>query len=412
MSSSELLSAVGNVADAVTEMKSLHDQRLGKIEKRLDGLQERVEVDEAKADRPRSGNVSFSRDQREHKDRFTAWLRRPGEGSIKRQLDEAQAEIEHKNSREGKGVAIGTGAAGGYALPEILDSQIEERVRTLNPFRSLVRTVTVGSRDWKALVSRNDASSGWAAEAGSRSETTTSDLLERAPTFGTLYAYPKATEEAMQDVFFDVADWLVQEAADGFAEAETTAIVSGNGSARPTGFLNATPVVTDDDASPQRAAGTLEYIPISAPSSPFMSTGITGDTLIDLSLQLKSKYLLDAPKVAWVMSRATAAKIRKLKDSYGAYLWQPSLQAGQPPTLLGFPVALCDSMPAPTAGQHPIAFGNWARGYVLADRVGTMRITVDDSITAPGFTKFYIRKVVGGCVYNSEALKLAKVAVS
>jgi HK97 family phage major capsid protein len=71
-----------------------------------------------------------------------------------------------------------------------------------------------------------------------------------------------------------------------------------------------------------------------------------------------------------------------------------------------------DAMPAPTAGSYPVAFGNWARGYVLADRVGTMRITHDDNISAPGYHKFYMRRVVGGCVYNHESLKVAKLGIS
>ena len=279
------------------------------------------------------------------------------------------------------------------------------------PFRSLVRVVTVGSRDWKALVSRNDSSSGWVAEAGSRAETTTSELRERAPTFGTLYAYPFCTEEAMQDVFFDVGQWLVEEAADGFAAAEATAIVSGNGSARPTGFLNSTPVTTDD-GSPARAATTLEYIPITSPSSPYTSTGITAKTLVDLSMSVKEKYTLDASKVAWVMRRSTAAHVMKLTDTNGQFLWQNGLASGQPPSLLGYPVKLTDAMPANTVGNYPIAFGNWARGYVLADRVGTMRITHDDNISAPGYHKFYLRRVVGGCIYNHEAVKVIKYGLT
>jgi HK97 family phage major capsid protein len=399
-SNPQLIKTIEGIGEAVDTFTTTHG-------KRFDELQDRVEQLEAKGDRPPlTGQSEFSRDQREHADLFTKWLRRPSEGSIKRQLDDAQAELENKSQREGKAVAVATGAAGGYAVPEILDRQIEMRVRQLNPFRSLVRTVECGSRDFKALVSRNDSTSGWVAEAGSRSETTTSELRERAPSFGTLYAYPKASEEAMQDIFFDVGEWLVQEAADGFAAAEATAIVSGNGSARPTGFLNATPVTTADDASPERAAGALQFLNFLG-GSPLRPTG---DALIDLSLSIKERYLLDAPRVAWVMSRATAAVVRKLKDSYGQYLWQPGLAAGQPATLLGYPVALTDAMPAPTSNQYCIAFGNWARGYLLADRVGTMRITHDDNITTPGYHKFYLRRVVGGCVYNHEAVKLLKYA--
>src|SRR5688572_18475071 len=165
----------------------------------------------------------------------------------------------------------------------------------------------------------------------------------------------------MQDIFFDVGAWLAEEAADGFASAEASAIVSGNGSSRPTGFLNSTTVTTDDNASPERAPGVLEYLPITSPSSPFSVDGVTGDTLIDLSLAIKEKYLLDAASCAWVMRRSTAAHVRKLKDDNGQYLWQSGLAMGQPPTLLGYPVSLTDSMPAYSAGNNVIAFGNWRR---------------------------------------------------
>jgi HK97 family phage major capsid protein len=138
---------------------------------------------------------------------------------------------------------------------------------------------------------------------------------------------------------------------------------------------------------------------------------ITSD-LVDLSLSLKEGYLVGGGTVAWVMSRASAAIVRKLKDSYGQYLWQPSLTAGVPAQLLGYPVYLTGAMPAPTADNYFIGFGNWGRGYLLADRVATMRITVDDNITTPGYVKFYMRRRVGGKVLNNEAIKLLKYAAS
>jgi len=362
----------------------------------------RIETLEALADRPRGGTADgYSRDEKEHAELFAKWLRRPTEGSVKRALDDAQAAMETK------AVTATVPSAGGYAVPTIIDRQIEERVRILNPFRSLVRVVQVGSRDFRALVSKNNTGSGWVNETATRTETTTSELMDRVPTFGTLYAYPKVTEEAMLDIFFNVQDWLVQEAADGFAAAEASAIVDGAGEGRPTGFIG-TPVTTADDASPEREEGTLQYLP-GLSGSP---EALDADALIDLSLSIKEKYLLDPERVAWVMNRTTAAAVRKLKDSNGQYLWQPSLQAGQPATLLGYPVALTGAMPAPTAGEFPIAFGNWARGYILADRVGTMRITHDDNITTPGYHKFYIRRVVGGVILNHEAVKLIKYAAS
>lgn len=399
---------------AVKELDTTFSKHQTKFDKRVDELQARIderESAEALADRPaaNSNKSGYTAEQREHKDVFTEWLRKPNDGIRKRRMDETNEEITSKWAKEGKAVTVGTASAGGYAVPEILDSQIEARVNLLNPFRTLVRQVTVGSRDWKALVSSNDGSNGWVGEGDSRTETTTSRLFERQPTFGTIYSYPKASEESMQDIFFDVGAWLTEEAGDGFASAEASAIVSGNGTNKPTGFLNSTSS-SADNSSPERSAAALQFITPAASSPTVTLTGLA-DALISLAYTPKERYLLDAESVAFVMRRSTAATVRKLKDpSTGAYLWGESLVQGQPPTLLGYPVRLTDAMPSIANDAIPIAFGNWRRGYVLADRVGSMQITVDNNITTPGQVKFYLRRVVGGCVYNHEALKLLKVS--
>jgi HK97 family phage major capsid protein len=73
---------------------------------------------------------------------------------------------------------------------------------------------------------------------------------------------------------------------------------------------------------------------------------------------------------------------------------------------------MTDAMPALASGNNVVAFGNWRRRYLLRDRVGSMQITVDANITTAGQTKFYLRRVVGGCIVNHEALKTVKYAVS
>lgn len=395
--------------DGLTKLHEATKTTLGTHRGAIEDLKDRLERLEAKGDLPgrtaEDGASKYSRDEHEHKAVFCEWLRRPTDGHARRRLDDAQHELRDK-AREGKAVTIASDSAGGYAVPTIIDDLIEKRVNLLNPFRSLVRVVQVGSRDWKTLVSSNDLASGWVGEGATRDETATSRLFERAPTFGTIYAYPKASEESVQDIFFDVAAWLVEEAADGFAAAEASAIVSGNGSSKPSGLLKETPSNRTDDGSPERDPGVLEYLTVS-PSSPL---AIAADDLIGMSLSVKERYTLDPNAVAWVMRRSTAAVVRKLKDpTTGLYLWQPSLQAGTPDMLLGYPVKLTDAMPAVADNAYPIAFGNWRRGYVLCDRVGSMQITHDANITTPGQHKFYIRKVVGGIVYNHEALKLLKI---
>jgi HK97 family phage major capsid protein len=109
--------------------------------------------------------------------------------------------------------------------------------------------------------------------------------------------------------------------------------------------------------------------------------------------------------------RAAAAAVRKLKDGQNNYLWAPQFVAGQPETLLGYPVVIGEQMDAVSANTHPIAFGNFARGYLLVDRAG-LRITVDANITTPGRIKYFIRRREGGHVLNNDAIKWIKAAVS
>jgi HK97 family phage major capsid protein len=389
--------------DAIREIAANTGEALQSHKSALEDITARLEAVEAVGDRPRAGN--YSRTDNDHKTAFTDWLRKPRDGMAKRRLEEAEHEAK-KSAYGTKAVTVGTGSSGGFAVPTEIDNEIESRVRILNPFRGLVRNVRVGTTDYRQLLSKNNADSGWVGEGDPRAETRTSDLVKCEPTFGFVYAYPKASEESMQDIFFDVGAWLVEEVSDAFAAAETVAIVSGNGTSKPTGFLNATPVATDDDASPQRGDTALEYLPLT--SSPI---AINADDLIELSLSIKERYLLDGRSVAFAMRRSTAAIVRKLKDSNGQYLWQPSIQAGVPNMLLGYPVALTDAMPAATSNQFPIAFGNWRRAYLLADRSG-IEVTTDSNITTPGQVKLYVRRRVGGKVLNNQSVKLLKVAAT
>src|SRR5690606_33551313 len=103
--------------------------------------------------------------------------------------------------------------------------------------------------------------------------------------------------------------------------------------------------------------------------------------------------------------------IRKLKSKQEElYLWQPSMQLGQPATILGYPVVDDDNMPDIGADEYPIAFGDFQRGYLIVDRMG-IRILRDPFANKP-YVHLYPRKRVGGRVHNVEAVKLWKAAAS
>lgn len=396
----ELGSKLERIERDVTRFTQLKEQ----IEKEHEFQRERIEMLEARQSNPKKTAADLLVD--EYGQTFNNWIRKRGQDAnleAKMQGLMYKAQNEHKGER--KTITIGTPAAGGYAVPEEIAREIERLELKFSPVRSLVKVVQAGTSDYKELVSLRGASSGWVGESGSRTATDTPTLREVVPTHGELYALPQISEWAADDIFFNVENWLAEEVAQEFAYQEGVAVISGDGSSKPTGMLNTTPVTTNDFASPLRAAAAYEYIASdsdAAEGSP-AAPNVTGDALIDAIYTLNSAYRSGS---SWIMNSATTGAVRKLKDENGVYIWQPGLQMGQPNMLLGYPVSTWEQMPDIGLNNFPVGFGNWRRAYVLVDRVG-LRVTRDPYST-PGFVRFYVRRREGGIVLNNDAAKFIR----
>ncbi len=412
--------AIDKIATAFEEYKSTNDKRLdainagsgtaeleeklAKIEgdiSQLEDIKAKLEKVETKVSRPGAFDgkkqEGESREQAEYRGAFLDWMRAPTDTGLQQKAANAYRKaIETKATQ----AVTSTGSAGGFALPEIIEREIARLSVDISPIRQIATVRMVGSPDYKELFDINGAGFEWVGETGTRSQTDTPDLAEVAPTFGTASAKPQASEESLDDLFFDVESWLTMSAAEAIAQGEGAAFVSGNGTNKPTGFLTGTPVSTADSS---RAFGVLQYV--ASGQAAAMPTSL--DTLYDVVYALRARYRNNA---RWLTSKLVLASMRKYKDADNNYLWQPSLIVGQPSTFMGYAVNEAEDMPAVAANAFPVAFGDFREGYLIADRVG-MRITRDE-ITTPGFVKFYVRKRVGGKIRNSEAIKLLKIATS
>ena len=298
-----------------------------------------------------------------------------------------------------KSMSIGSAADGGYAVPTAIDEKIATRIKALSPIRAISQVVQTGTANYRKLVSIGGIASGWVAETAARAETASPKFAQLAPPTGELYANPSASQQMLDDVAFDLESWLAGEIAREFARAEGAAFISGTGTSQPLGFLTGA-TSTAGDAT--RTWGTLQHM-VSGNASGFdLSPDVR---LIDLVMALKPAHRQGA---SWVMNAGTLATLRKLKDATGAYLWQPGLFAGQPDRLLGYPVVEAADMPDIAAGTLPIAFGNFANGYLIVERTAT-RILRDPYSNKP-FVNFYATRRVGGQVLDSEAIKLLKIS--
>jgi HK97 family phage major capsid protein len=301
---------------------------------------------------------------------------------------------------ETKAIGSSSGAIGGYAVPEEIDRVIDATLLSISPIRGIANVVKVGSAGYRKLIASGGTPSGWVGFEADRPETNTPTYSEVVPPSGDLYANPAASQQMLDDAMFDVEAFLAQEISTEFARAEGAAFVNGNGTNQPLGFLSSPTSSALDSARPM---GTLQTI----------GTGVAGgfaatdpeDALIDLVQALRSPYRQGA---VFVMNSSTAAEIRKFKTSTGAFLFQPSLAAGQPATLLGYPLIEAEDMPDIAANSLSIAFGNFKAGYVIAERNATTILR--DPFTHKPYVHFYATKRIGGQVVNSESIKLLKFA--
>jgi len=280
---------------------------------------------------------------------------------------------------EGKSLASSEGD-GSLIAPVETETRIDSVLAETSPMRRLATIRTIGANLFRKPVSTSGAAAGWVGETDPRVETETPSLALLEFPAGELYAMPAATQALLDDSVADVDAWLAEEVRDVFSAQETAAFVNGDGVNKPRGFLT------------EPGLGAIE------------TDALDTDGLIDLIYAPQSRYRANG---SFVMNRRTINAVRKFKDTDGNYIWQPSLAAGAPSTLLGYPLVEMEDMPDIGGGAASVAFGDFRRGYLIADRQGVR--VLRDPYSAKPYVLFYTTKRVGGGVQDKDAIKLLKV---
>jgi HK97 family phage major capsid protein len=397
----EIKDAFGDFLRAFEEFKQANDARLGEIEKRggdaiagekvdrinraLDEQKKMIDELSLAALRPAFGETKALPDRaiREQKAAFDRYMRK-GEGF----------------TGETKAISAGSNSDGGYVVPLEIASTIDRILAKASPIRAIAGVQQIGGNVYRKPITTVEAASGWVGETDSVSQTTTPTISAIDFPAMELYAMPAATQVLLDDAQVNIEEWLANEVQIVFAEQEGAAFVNGDGSNKPIGFLHPTKVA---DAS--WAWGSLGYIASGADGA--FASSDPSDALITLAYAPKQGYRANG---TWVMNRKTESVIRKMKDGDDNYIWQPGTVAGAASTLLGYAVAEAEDMPDIASGSFSIAFGDFARGYLIVDRVGIN--VLRDPYSAKPYILFYTTKRVGGGVQNFEAIKLMKFAAS
>ncbi|MGQ4272617.1 phage major capsid protein [Terrihabitans sp. B22-R8] len=288
-------------------------------------------------------------------------------------------------------------SAGGYLAPMEWDRMVLKALESLSPMRRIADVQTTSTRGYTTVWNNGGWGSGWIGETAARPETTSPNLSSIEFAHGEVYANPAVTQLLLDDADFNLENWIADEIGGEFTKQESLAFLVGNGVNKPQGLLTYT-----DTANPIHPGGALAVVP----SGKADSLG-DADTLVDFVYGLPAPYRQNA---RWLVNSMTAATVMKFKSGDGDYLWRETLVAGQPATLLGYPVEIDENMPSVVAGALPIAFGDFSRGYVINDRLGTSILR--DPYTNKPFVNFYARKRVGGGVRDPKAVRLLRIAAA
>lgn len=277
----------------------------------------------------------------------------------------------------------GTDADGGYLVPEEFERQIITTLDEANVIRSLAKIIITNS-ERKIPVASSNSVAQWTPENGTYQESNPTFEQKQIDAFK-LTDLIRVSQELLQDSAFNLETYIADQFARAFGIAEEQAFCVGTGIDQPTGIF------TDK-------GGTLGVTAASANT-------VTVDELISLVYALKSPYRRNAK---FLMNDATVSLIRKLKDGNGAYLWQPSSQAGQPDRLLGYEIYTSPYVPTVAADAYVVAFGDF-NNYWIADRTGRTVQRLNELYATKGQIGYVATERVDGKVILAEGIQLLKM---
>lgn len=290
--------------------------------------------------------------------------------------------MRNKNSFEIRNaLEVGTDSEGGYLVPDEFEKMLIQGLEEQNIFRQIARVIQTASGDRKIPVVSTHGTAVWIDEEGAYTESDEAfgQVTLSAYKLGTLM---KVTEELLNDSVFNLETYIAGEFARRIGAAEEESFLTGNGSGKPTGIF---------------AASGGATVGVTAASA----TAITMDEVMDLFYSLKAPYRRNA---VFVMNDATVKLIRKLKDGNGQYLWQPSITAGTPDTVMNRPVFTSAYAPTVASSAKTVAFGDFSY-FWIADRQVRSFKRLNELYAANGYVGFMANQRVDGKLILPEAIQ-------
>lgn len=348
---------------ASPELKAVNDN--------LANLTSRLDKFEAKANRPVPANDNA--EPTEQRKAFGTYLRL-GNGAPVEEI---------------KALTVANDEQGGYLAPEEVSQEFIRDLTEFSPVRNYASVRSISSPSVKYPKRTGITNAQWEGE-GEDSEESTVTFGQLEVPARKLMTFVDISNELLADSGGSAEREVRMALAEDFGQKEALGFVSGTGTKEPEGFMANADIGHTVNGH---------------------ATNLNTDKMIDLLYALPAAYR-NASGAAWAMNGTTLATVRKLKNATtGEYIWQPSIQAGQPETILGKPVIEMVDMPDVGDGEFPIIFGDWS-AYRIVDRLALSILVNPYLLASKGVTRIHATRRVGGKVLQAARFRKLKSATS
>lgn len=244
--------------------------------------------------------------------------------------------------------ALGTQTlvAGGATIPEGFVNRLELAMLQFGGMRQVADVMRTGEGNNIPWPTTNDTSNEGAI-IGENTAVGNQDVDFGQVVFHAYKYTSKMVQvpiELLEDSAINVAAILGQMLGERIARITNRHFTVGTGASQPFGIVT------------QAATGKTAA----------SATAIAADEILDLIHSVDPAYRNGA---GFMFHDNTLLAIRKLKDGEGRYLWQSSLQVGEPDRLHGHPIAINQHMPQIATGVKAMLFGMFSK-YKIRDVAG------------------------------------------
>lgn len=281
-------------------------------------------------------------------------------------------------------LSVGADSEGGYLVPDEFENTLVEALESENIFRKLATVIKTSNGDRKIPIVTSKGEANWVDENGTY--TPSDDVFgQTVLSAHKLSTAIKISEELINDSAFDMTSYISREFARRMGAKEEEAFFVGDGVGKPTGIF--------------ASSGGAEI------GATAQTSAITFDDVMEIFYSLRSPYRKNA---VWVLNDSTVKALRKLKDSNGNYIWQPSVSAGIPDTIFNRPYYTSSYIPELKAGNKVMAFGDFSY-YWISDRQGRSFKRLNELFAMTGQIGFIASQRVDGKLTLSEAVKVLDI---